>query len=109
MKCANTHSKDPINETHYEANNGKLMLQAVMWKRKRKLEEEAPEAATFHGSGSGSCEREMNGSGSGSSKKNIESGSGSDKNLPLPPLPLLWYLKQDFSFFYEYFQKLKPF
>ena len=35
------------------------------------------------------------GSGSGSSKENI--GSGSDKNLPLPPLPLFWYLRQEFQ------------
>ena len=35
----------------------------VMWKRKRKLEAEAPEAAIFHGSGSGSGsgKHEMNG------------------------------------------------
>ena len=82
-----------------------------MWKRK--LEAEAPEAAIFYGSGSGSesGKRKMNGSGSGSgsSKKNIGSGSGSDKNLPLPPLPLLRYLRQNFSFFHEYFEKLKPF
>ena len=43
-----------------------------MWKRKRKLEAEAPEAAIFHGSGS--CKLIMNGSrgGRGSSKKILE-------------------------------------
>ena len=27
MECANTHTKELTNDTHYEANNGKLMLQ----------------------------------------------------------------------------------
>ena len=40
---------------------------AVMWKRKRKLESEAAEAAVFYGSGSG--KRKMNESGSGSIRK----------------------------------------
>ena len=40
----------------------------MMWKRKRKLEVEAPEAAIFYGSGSG--KHEMN--ESGSSKKILE-------------------------------------
>ena len=47
-----------------------------MWKPKRKLEAEAPEAAIFYGrgSGSGSGKCEMNGSrsGSGSCKKILE-------------------------------------
>ena len=58
----------------------------VMWKQKRKLQAEAAEAAIFYGSRSGSGKDEMN-------------GSGSSKNLPLPPLPLLWYLRQDFCIF----------
>ena len=103
----------PKNECVSDRLNGTLkrnssdrvaLLRPVMWKRKHKLEAKAPEAAIFHGSGS--CKREMNGSGSGSgsSKKILEAeaeavkniGSGSDKNLPLP---LLWYLRQHFSFF----------
>ena len=61
-----------------------------MWKRKRKLEREAPEAAIFYGSGSGSGsgKPEMNGSGSGSgsgsSKKILEAEAGAIKNSPLP-------------------------
>ena len=51
-----------------------------MWKRKRKLEAKAPEAAIFYGSesGSGSGKHEMNGSGSesGSSKKILKDGPG---------------------------------
>jgi len=54
------------------------------------VEAEAPEAAIFYGSGSG--KHKMNGRESG--RKNI--GSKSDKKLPLSPLPLLWYLMQDF-------------
>ena len=50
------------------------------------------EAAILSGSG----KHKMN--ESGSSKKNI--GSGSDKNLPLP---LLWYLRQDFFIFMKIF------
>ena len=62
-----------------------------MWKRKRKLEAEAPEAAISYGSG----KYEMNGSRSGSSKKILEaeaikisslvlsSGSGSWKRKRL--------------------------
>ena len=51
-----------------------LVLASVMWKLKRKLEVDAPEAAIFYGSGSGSGKYEMNGSGSGSgsSKKILE-------------------------------------
>ena len=45
------------------------MYKTVMWKRKRKLEAEAPEGAIFYGSGSGS------------SKKNIGSGSGSGSDI----------------------------
>ena len=43
-----------------------------MWKRKRKLEAEAPEAATFYGSRSGIYEMNGSGSGRGSSKKILE-------------------------------------
>jgi len=51
-----------------------------MWKRKRKLEAEAPEAAIFYGSGSG--KHEMNGSGSGKHEMNGSgSGSGSSKKI----------------------------
>ena len=61
-----------------------IELGAVMWKRKRKLEAEAPEAAIFYKSGSGSGKHEMNGSGSGSgsSKKILEAEA--IKNSPLP-------------------------
>ena len=57
-----------------------------MWKQKRKLEAEAPEAAIFYGSGSGSGKHEMNGSGSGSgsSKKILEAEAEAIKNSPLP-------------------------
>ena len=61
-----------------------------MWKRKWKLEAEAPEAAIFYGSrsGSGSGKHEMNGSGSGSgsSKKILEAEAEAEaiKNSPLP-------------------------
>ena len=47
-------------------------LEAVMWKRKRMLEAEAPEATIVHRSESGSCKCEMNGSGSESSKNVLE-------------------------------------
>ena len=62
----------------------------VMWKRKRKLEAEAPEAAIFYrsGSGSGSGKHEMNGSvsRSESSKKILEAEAEAEaiKNSPLP-------------------------
>ena len=77
-----------------------------MWKRKRKLEAEAPEAANFYGSGSGSGKCEMNGSGSGSGscKKILEAEAEAIKIYRFHRFHYSGFLGKIFSFFRNFFR-----